>query len=87
MAAVREQVSKVWQLAIPYFQSREKTVVQLGPFGTYLVKEGWIGCGLLLAIISAQCGQICLTVYFNQWKIFFTFLRWTNRTASRITGF
>lgn len=71
MAAVREQVSKVWQLAVPYFRSREKTVVRLGPFGTYLVKEGWIGCGLLLAIISAQCGQICLTVYFNQWNAVF----------------
>ncbi len=71
MAAVREQVSKVWQLAVPYFRSREKTVVRLGPFGTYLVKEGWFGCGLLLAIIGAQCGQSCLTVYFNQWNAVF----------------
>lgn len=71
MITVREQAYAVWRLAVPYFRSVEKSVVHLGPFGRYRVKERWIGCGLLLAVICAQCGQICLTVYFNQWNAVF----------------
>jgi len=71
MITVREQAYTVWRLAVPYFRSVEKSIVHLGPFGTYRVKEGWIGCGLVLAVICAQCGQICLTVYFNQWNAVF----------------
>lgn len=68
---VREQAYSVWRLAAPYFRSHEKTIVRLGPLGTYRVREGWVGCGLLAAVIAAQCGQICLTVYFNQWNAAF----------------
>ncbi len=71
MSITHEQVSKVWRLTVPYFRSREKSVVHFGLFGTHAIGEGWIGCGLLAAIIAAQCGQICLTVYFNQWNALF----------------
>ncbi|HEY4259076.1 MAG TPA: hypothetical protein VGM98_02900, partial [Schlesneria sp.] len=71
MGRAHEQARRVWRLTIPYFGSNEKTVVDLGPLGSYPVREGWIGCGLLAAVIGAQCGQVCLTVYFNEWNALF----------------
>jgi len=70
-SVVRAQVGAVWQLAAPYFQSNEKSAAHLGLFGTWMVKEGWIGRGLLAAVIAAECAQVCLTVFFNQWNAVF----------------
>ena len=79
---VSEQIRAVWRLAAPYFQSQEKTEARFGRFGSLSVKEGWLGCGLLAAIIAAECIQVCLTVWFNQWNaLFFDALQNKDRQA------
>ena len=71
LKSAREQLSAVWRLTAPYFVSREKVPARFGPLGTWLVEERWLGCGLLAAVIAAQCAQVALTVYFNQWNALF----------------
>ncbi len=71
LSVVREQVRAVWLLAAPYFQATEKTAAHLGPFGSWMVKEGWVARGLLAAVIAAECAQVCLMVLFNQWNALF----------------
>jgi putative ATP-binding cassette transporter len=61
----------VWRLAAPYFASVEKAPVRTGLFGTWRVEERWLGCALLAAVIAAECAQVGLTVYFNQWNAVF----------------
>ena len=71
LGTARAQISAVWRLAAPYFRSREKNAVRLGPLGSWTVKEGWIGRGLLAAVIAAECAQVSLTVWFNYWNALF----------------
>lgn len=55
----------------PYFRSDEKSAVHLGPLAWWTVKEGWIGRGLLIAVITAECAQVGLAVWFNYWNALF----------------
>lgn len=67
----RTQLSAIWQLAAPYFRSREESTIHIGPLGAWTVKEGWVGRALLAAVITAECAQVCLTVWFNYWNAHF----------------
>jgi putative ATP-binding cassette transporter len=67
----RTQLSAMWQLAAPYFRAREESTVHVGPLGAWTVKEGWVGRALLAAVITAECAQVCLTVWFNYWNAHF----------------
>jgi vitamin B12/bleomycin/antimicrobial peptide transport system ATP-binding/permease protein len=67
----REQLGAVWRLAIPYFRSRDRSVVRVGPLGSWTLKEAWLGRGLLIAVIAAECAQVWLYVLYNQWNAVF----------------
>lgn len=62
------QLAAVWRLITPYFRSDEKTVVCLGPLGSWAVKEAWVGRALLATVIGAELAQVGLTVWFNYWN-------------------
>lgn len=64
----RAQFRAIWQLTTPYFQSDEKTVVRLGPLGSWTVREAWVGRALLATLIAAELAQVGLTVWFNYWN-------------------
>ncbi len=70
------QVRVVWRLAAPYFRSRERSSIRLGPLRRWTLREGWIGSGLLIAVITAELAQVALYVLYNQWNaVFFNALQ------------
>jgi putative ATP-binding cassette transporter len=65
---IHEHLGPIWRLGSPYFWSRDKISVRLGPFGTWSGIECWVGRGLLAAIIGIELAQVFLAVLLNQWN-------------------
>ncbi len=63
----RPRLSAIWQLAAPYFFSRDRSVVHVGPL-KWTATERWIGGGLLFAIIAIELGEVGLSLLLNSWN-------------------
>ena len=67
LIGIGRQLRSAWRLAGPYFRSQEETGFDFGRLGSWRIKEKWIACSLLFAILVIELGQVGLTVLTNQW--------------------
>jgi vitamin B12/bleomycin/antimicrobial peptide transport system ATP-binding/permease protein len=79
---IGHQLRNIWRLAAPYFRSEKESVFDLGRLGTRRIKEKWIACSLLFAILLIELSQVGVTVLTNQWYArFFNAIQEKNITA------
>jgi vitamin B12/bleomycin/antimicrobial peptide transport system ATP-binding/permease protein len=64
---IGRQLRSAWRLAGPYFRSQKETGIDFGRLGIWRIKEKWIACSLLSAVLVIELGQLGLTVLTNQW--------------------
>lgn len=69
MGGIKQALLQIWQLAYPFFTTRDRTEVRIWPFGTFRVQERWVAIALAVTVVAIEFAQVAINVrlsYFNR---------------------